>query len=383
MSDAAVRGTGAPLLIAAVIVRDEAGHLDRCLTSLAGLVDGMVVVDTGSTDDTVAVARRHGAIVDHVAWTGDFATPRNRSLDLVDGDWVLYVDADEEVVSPDPEPFRAQLAGADDHIAFRVQFIPRVGWTPYREYRVWRSRPSIRFEGVIHETMVPAIHGCAEREGRIVGISDLLTIQHHGYEGDQRRKHSRDEPLLLEQLAHDPDRIFLYDHLARIYEAQGDSARAVATWMRGINQVRRHAAVSADDRLVYIDLIFHRIAAGDTGDDVGRLVAEALERFPGVPTLEYAAAVVDFDRGEAGRAAARVERVLGLSLDEVMATGSSYDSRLFGEWAWNLLGLCRFALGEDAAAAVAFQRAEREAPGDLGYRTRRQLAETRAARRAP
>jgi tetratricopeptide (TPR) repeat protein len=383
MSGAAVRARGAPLLVAAVIVRDEAEHLDRCLTSLAGLVDGMVVVDTGSTDNTVAVARRHGAIVDHVAWTGDFATPRNRSLDLVDGDWVLYIDADEEVVSPGPDAFRAQLAAADDHVAFRVLFVPRVGWTPYREYRVWRSRPAIRFGGLIHETMVPAIHECAERERRLVGVSDLLMIQHHGYEGDQRGKHSRDEPLLLEQLAHDPDRVFLYDHLARIYEAQGDSARAVATWMRGIGQVRQHATMSLDDRLVYIDLIFHCIAAGDDGDDLGELVAEALERFPGVPTLEYAAAVVEFARGDAGRAAARAEAVLALSLDEVIATGSSYDSRLFGEWAWNLLGLCRFSLGEDAAAAAAFERAEREAPGNLGYRTRRQLAETRAARSTP
>ena len=105
--------------------------------------------------------------------------------------------------------------------------------------------------------------------------------------------------MLLTELAHDPDRIFLYDHLARIYEAQGDSERAVATWIRGVDQVRSRAIATADDRLVYIDLIFHRIVAGDTGGDLDALVAEALELFPGIPTLEYAAAVVEFAHGDA------------------------------------------------------------------------------------
>ena len=74
------------LLSAAMIVRDEAEHLDACLESLHGLVDEIVVVDTGSSDASVEVARRHGAIVAHEPWRGDFATPRNRSLDLASGE---------------------------------------------------------------------------------------------------------------------------------------------------------------------------------------------------------------------------------------------------------------------------------------------------------
>ena len=62
----------------------------------------------------------------------------------------------------------------------------------------------------------------------------------------------------------------------------------------------------------------------------------------------------------------------------VMATGSSYDERVLGEWAWNLLGLCRFALGEWSDAARAFARAEDAAPGVPDYRVRRRLAEARA-----
>lgn len=369
------------LLNAALIVRDEAEALDRCLTSLAGLVDGVVVVDTGSVDDSVAVAQRHGAVVDHVPWAGDFATPRNRSLDLVDADWVLYIDADEVVAAGDHDRFRAHLAADRDHIAMRVRFVPRVGWTPYREYRLWRSRPAIRFGGIIHESIVSAVHHAGEQEDLAVGQTDLLTIQHYGYEGDQSHKYARDEPLLLAQLDQEPERIFLYDHLARIAEARGDSARAVDTWTHGVEQVRARPTAGSEDRLVYINLIIHRITRGDTGDDLVALVEEAFERFPRLPPLEYAGAVIEFARGESRRAADRLEWLVGLSLDEVIATGSSYDGRLFGEWAWNLLGLCHFALGEDAAAAVAFGRAEHEAPDDPTYRTRRQLAAARVATR--
>jgi len=63
---------------------------------------------------------------------------------------------------------------------------------------------------------------------------------------------------------------------------------------------------------------------------------------------------------------------------EIVATGASYDERVFGEWSWGLIGLCRFALGDDEAAADAFRRAERYAPGDASYVVRRRLAEARA-----
>lgn len=366
------------LLHAALIVRDEAAHLDRCLTSLQGLVDRIVVVDTGSVDATVEIAQRHDALVDHVPWAGDFATPRNVSLDLVDAEWVLYIDADEAVISGDHTAFRAELARDRDHIGFRVPFVPRVGWTPYREYRLWRSRPTIRFSGAIHESIVSAVHATGTAENLVVGDATLLTIQHYGYEGDQSHKHARDEPMLLAQLEREPDRIYLYDHLARIYEAQGEAAAAREVWGRGIDQTRTHAVPGPEDNLVYINLIIHRLVAGAMGDDLAALVDEALLRFDASPPLEYAAAVVAFDQGDARGAEDRLDRLLALSPDEIIATNASYDGRLFGEWAWNLLGLCRFARGDDAGAAAAFAEAAAAAPHDRTYRARRLLAEARA-----
>jgi hypothetical protein len=364
-------------LSAAVIVKDEAEHLDACLTSLRGLVDEIVVVDTGSRDGSVAVAEGHGAVVAHEPWQGDFATPRNRGLDLATGDWILYVDADERVRG-DVDAIRGHLDRADDCVAFRVRFVPRVGWTPFREFRLWRNRPDIRFEGHIHETVVPGITAAAAADGLRVDPLDLLTIHHFGYEGDQPAKRARDEPLLTAELARHPERAFVYDHLARVYEAAGDGDRAVEVWKRGITVARARGLSHPDDKLLYVDLIYHLLARGGVDDELTFLVQEARGAFDRTPTLELAAARLAFATGRPRDALEPLAWLVELDDDAIIATGSSYDARVFGEWAWSLIGLCRFALGDDAIAADAFRRAEEYAPGDESYVVRRRLAEARA-----
>jgi glycosyltransferase involved in cell wall biosynthesis len=366
------------LISAAMIVRDEGEHLDACLRSLEGLVDEIVIVDTGSLDDTVEIARSHGAVVDFEPWQGDFATPRNRSLDLARGEWILYIDADERVRSGDQSVRRERIAAAREYAALRVLFVPRVGWTPYVEFRLWRHRPEIRFSGRMHESIVPAIQRVAEREGLRVGVSDVLTIDHLGYEHDQERKYARDEPILLAALAEHPQRTFYYDHLGRIYGGLGRDSEARAIWLRGIEVARERGGRHPDDRLLWVNLITHDFSRGALGDDLAELVSEAVELFPGNPAVELAAARVEFVSGDPARALPRLERLTSLSELEVIATGSSYDRRVLGEWAWNLLGLCRFALGRFGEAAEAFAKAEEAAPGVPDYAVRRRLAAARA-----
>jgi len=84
-----------PRLSAIVITRDEAGNIGECLDSVA-FCDERIVVDCGSTDDTVAIARAKGATVAHHAWEG-FGAQKNYALSLAAGDWVLSIDADERV----------------------------------------------------------------------------------------------------------------------------------------------------------------------------------------------------------------------------------------------------------------------------------------------
>jgi glycosyltransferase involved in cell wall biosynthesis len=122
-----------------MIVRDEARCLARCLASARAFVDGIVVVDTGSVDATIEIARRHGARVERFAWCDDFAAARNAALAASDAPWRLVLDADEWIAEGgaslaalrgEPAAFIGQIrvASAFDSGAGRVEEAP--SWLP-------------------------------------------------------------------------------------------------------------------------------------------------------------------------------------------------------------------------------------------------------------
>ena len=82
-------------LTACLIVKNEAEMLERTLPGLSRSADEIILVDTGSTDNTVEVAKKYGAQVHHFAWIKDFAAARNESLRHAGGDWIIWIDADE------------------------------------------------------------------------------------------------------------------------------------------------------------------------------------------------------------------------------------------------------------------------------------------------
>ena len=86
-----------PTLSLCLIAKNSAATLPACLASVQGLVDSMVVVDTGSRDNTREIAKQHGAKVLSFDWCGDFAAARNLALAHTESEWILVLDADEEI----------------------------------------------------------------------------------------------------------------------------------------------------------------------------------------------------------------------------------------------------------------------------------------------
>jgi len=171
-----------PKLSACLITKDEATNLARCLRSVRRVADEIVVVDTGSTDDTVEVARTHGAQVAIIPWQGDFALARNAALGLATGDWVLVIDADEELDDASVPSLRAAIgeAGAEAYWVRIVSYLgdtPDEGLTVENLYpRLFRRRPRYRFAGRIHEQVLPAlIAGGGEVR------SSEVALLHYGY----------------------------------------------------------------------------------------------------------------------------------------------------------------------------------------------------------
>ena len=368
---------GAPLLSAVLITRDEGRFLSGCLDSLSGVVDEIVVVDTGSVDDTPEIARRFGARLVHHPWRDDFAEARNVSLEQATGRWILYIDADERVVDGDRLALERLLDDAPE-VAFRVLLRPRVGATPYREFRLWRNDPRIRFEGVIHEKVVPAIQRVADEDARPIGVVDLM-LQHLGYEGDQTRKHLRNLPLLRRQLAVEPENLFAWNHLGRVLEALGEPAEAEDAFAQAIDTARAAAGDQPLDRLAclsYGDLI--RMRAG-RGADVGDLLTEALAAFPDNCLLLLMEAQRLMDDRRYAEALGPLERILRFD----WAVGDdppAYDAPIVGELPWSAKALCHFRLGAYAEAAEAYAQASRHAPDDPSYPVKAELARARGRR---
>ena len=99
-----------PRLSVCMIVKNEERFLGQCLASVKGLADELIIIDTGSTDRTVEIAREHGAQVGHFEWCNDFAAARNASIAPATGDWILFLDADEELSSAEKQTLPTLLA---------------------------------------------------------------------------------------------------------------------------------------------------------------------------------------------------------------------------------------------------------------------------------
>lgn len=172
---------GKPLLVAAMIVRDEEGTLPELFASIEGLVDRIEVCDTGSVDGTVALAEASGANVIHREWRNDFAWARNQVLEQCrDAAYVLLVDADDRVRCEDPEQLRRYLATYEqEYHAFEVRVdSPDAGTgSSIRSVRIVKA-DLVEFKGAIHEQPVLRDHPDAQLRGNQL---DLLWIDHIGY----------------------------------------------------------------------------------------------------------------------------------------------------------------------------------------------------------
>lgn len=361
-----------PLLSAALIVRDEERFLEACLRSLLDRVDEIVVVDTGSTDRTREIAGDLGARVLDFCWVDDFAAARNAAVDAARGEWVLYIDADERVVDFDADTV-AHLLAARDYVCYTVLFRPQAGFTRFREHRIFRNRPELRFRGVIHESLIPALDELVARERLRVGASSI-GLDHVGYDGDIRHKHSRNLPLLEKRLAADPAHVYSWAHLGATLLGMGDADGAESAWRHGIDVVRSRRSSTAADDLPYLHLANFLI---DRRLDVGDLLEEACRRFPDDYALLWLRARTLIDAGRYRDAMPLFARLAATDPDTLADGPTAFDRSIFGANAHAALGLCAFRLGRYGESVAHYARAEALAPGDLAIRAKRALAEGR------
>src|SRR5581483_1944964 len=360
-----------PLLTAAMIVRDEEAHLPDCLRSIRNVVDEIVVIDTGSSDATVEIARSFGARVQVHPWQGDFAAARNAGLDLARGAWILYIDADERLRPVSRERVEGILEAAADHASLRVRLVPFTGATPFWEFRIWRSDPRIRFVGKMHEKVTPAIAEVARDDGLMIGESELC-LDHVGYDGDQTQKHERNLPLLQTQLATEPLNAHNWTHLARVLDGLGRQDEAEAALARAIDAA--HQIGLSVDVTAYLELIGRR---REQSQPVADLIDTALTWYPDNLGLAWEKARSEMEAGKYEAALRWLER---LDADPAMPVEDTvgYPTEIFGARSAEARGLCHFRLGRYGDAATAYREAEKLEPDVEPHRLKRILSEHRA-----
>ncbi|MCF6152840.1 putative glycosyltransferase fused to TPR-repeat domain [Candidatus Kuenenia stuttgartiensis] len=222
-------------LSACLIVKNESGILPRCLESIQSFADEIIIVDTGSTDNTVEIALRYKAKVHHFQWRNDFSAARNESLQHANGDWILYIDADEIIDKANALKIRS-LINSKDIMALTVrQCIPQqcdnIATSFYSEYcRVFRRHPEIRFEGTIHEQILPSI----KRLGGKILRTDII-IHHWAYAFSKEKKRQRAERnlnYLLKEFEKNPDDSFTLFNLGMTYQELGNNDSAIQVYLR-------------------------------------------------------------------------------------------------------------------------------------------------------
>jgi len=216
-----------------MIVKNEECCLERCLQSVQGLVDEIVVVDTGSTDRTVEVAQSFDAKIFSYQWNDSFADARNFSLDQATGDWILVLDADEVVGLGDHQKIRELISKTNIYLYDLIQTTycedsALLGWIPnklkvaeaegYLGYfesplvRLFRRKASIRFHGVLHEH-------ASHCDSQIIVGQTGLRIHHYGKIQDELLREKKEDfylSLAQKKVQEEPQNSLAWEELGVI-----------------------------------------------------------------------------------------------------------------------------------------------------------------------
>ena len=217
-----------PLLSLCMIVKNEEGTLQRAISSVKEVVDEIVVVDTGSVDRTVEIARGLGARVYSHTWQDDFSLARNESIRHANGRYILWMDADDVV--PKEEICKlSRLKKALKKLPKDAYYFRLVNPMEGEEtqvcmhLRIFPNLPGVLFEGAIHEQVIPSLQksGCRE-------VYTDITIQHSGYHTTEEVRHKarRNLRILLKSIEQEPENYYYIMHMGFTYSTLGEHDQA-------------------------------------------------------------------------------------------------------------------------------------------------------------
>jgi tetratricopeptide (TPR) repeat protein len=340
------------MLSLSMIVRDEATQIEDCLRSVQGFVDEMVVVDTGSTDDTVIRAEAMGARVEQITWPGDFAPARNQALQWVTGDWVLVLDADERLRPEAWEPLQALMAQPDVLVINLLRHERGAAQSPYSNVsRLFRRHPEIRWSRAYHAMVDDSVAALLTREPqwRVADCTEPA-LSHDGYRPEllaQGNKPQRLREAMEAELLQRPGDPYACAKLGSLEVAEGNADRGIALLRQGLAQCPGDAHPERYELLLHLAMA----EAARNPEQAAALYRQALE-LPLPPRLSLAAslnlAALLLQQGQPEEAEQLCEH----------ATAAAPEIGL----GWYNLGLIRRRLGDIGGALEAYREARQVNP---------------------
>lgn len=196
-----------------MIVKNEEKNIKRCLDSIESIADEIIIVDTGSNDETLNICSNYNAKVINHKWNNDFSEARNVSLEYATKDYILFLDADEEISKEDLKKLKALLSSkklAEGYFFRPTNIINGIEVGEYVVFRFFKNKRKYRFRGKVHEQ----IANCIQKHNKDKCIENIdIKIYHYGYDPNKvniESKYKRNMGILNTYTEEEKDAYYFY-----------------------------------------------------------------------------------------------------------------------------------------------------------------------------
>ena len=315
------------MITLSMIVKNEGEHLKDCLLSVKDVVDEIVLVDTGSTDNTIEIAKEFGAKVYNFNWIDDFSAARNFALDHSSGDWILYLDADERLSDSSKNELK-NLTRRKNECAYFCKvksindFNRRSSVMDY--VRLFPNEKNIRFEGKIHEQIENALRN----ENYSIKKSNI-EILHLGYnlsDENLKEKAKRNLQLLSKEFENNPSSYYAFQ-LGQSYGILNDKINAEKYFRISLNDTTLKNEYKS---LAYRYLSVNSVEKGEW-DSALSYIEKSLSADEAQPIALMVAAKIYLHFGKGGDAKYYCKKAYLINEDYLSGNRSSHQTILLDE----------------------------------------------------
>jgi glycosyltransferase involved in cell wall biosynthesis len=316
-----------------LIAKNEAENISRCLESIKSISNEIIVVDTGSTDNTVEIAKSFGARVFFYEWDNNFSNAKNYALDKATGDWIIFLDADEYLEENTQKNLISVLKRVYgkkefDGVLCKMVNIERLSGRVISEnpiLRIFRGNVGIRYIGAIHE--YPVKSGESLKAASINDTS--LIIYHTGYSSDiLSGKTRRNLEILEDQISKGFKDDKTYYYMSSMNWNLGNHEETIKYALLALEEPGLEKTIVAYMPYIFLILSMLKLQDKYPADEIDKYVDESISKYPVHPEIWYARGKVKMARKDYTGAIQSYQKALECNRNFNLLMNNSFPSHL-------------------------------------------------------